>query len=570
MSSLSQRSISSGPLEAKILLVGEAPGEQEVVHGVPFVGGSGRELDAMLRECGLAREAIRVTNVCNVRPPDIWIGGKQRRNDIAAFMPKSAKEAKARGAKLLQNKWVTQEIIDGMTLLRSEMQRMPNLELVLGAGNTPLWALNSKDGITSWRGSQLHTAFSGRPIPFVPILHPASILRQWSQRWYTLLDIKRALRWQREHYRIPTYDFLIRPSFGLSAEYLHSLLHRLESGETIQASVDVETRAGHIACVGFALSDRAAICIPFLEGGGSYWPIDEEIFLVDLIRRILTHRNIRVIGQNYLYDRQYFAKWWGIRARLDHDTMVKQHVCFPGVPKGLDFLSAQYNNYHVYWKGESKDWDPAIGEEQLWTYNCKDAVVTYEANGHLDDVVKHFKSEGRLADQMATGEIAFNAMLRGIPVDFSYRKSLADSHALEHDKGSLATKMRELHQFVEFCIGYPILLSSAQQVMKLCYEVFRLPHYHSSTSGSLSASKDAIKEWLVTCEPIFRPILQAIEDYRSLATFRNTFALAPIDPDGRFRCSINVTGAATFRWSTSEDAFGYGTNMQNLPKGDED
>ena len=114
MPSLSQKSICSGPIDAKILLVGEAPGEQEVIHGVPFVGGSGRELDSMLREASLAREQIRVTNVCNIRPPAITIAGKTRYNDIAAFMPKSAKDAKAIGARLLNGKWVTQEIVDGL------------------------------------------------------------------------------------------------------------------------------------------------------------------------------------------------------------------------------------------------------------------------------------------------------------------------------------------------------------------------------------------------------------------------------------------------------------------------
>jgi hypothetical protein len=69
---------------------------------------------------------------------------------------------------------------------------------------------------------------------------------------------------------------------------------------------------------------------------------------------------------------------------------------------------------------------------------------------------------------------------------------------------------------------------------------------------------------------LYRPLLTLIVTYRSLQVYLNTFALAPVDPDGRFRCTINVAGPNTFRWSTSEDAFGFGTNMQNLPKGDED
>jgi DNA polymerase I-like protein with 3'-5' exonuclease and polymerase domains len=35
------------------------------------------------------------------------------------------------------------------------------------------------------------------------------------------------------------------------------------------------------------------------------------------------------------------------------------------------------------------------------------------------------------------------------------------------------------------------------------------------------------------------------------------------------RCTYNLAGTETFRFSSSEDAFGFGTNLQNIPKGDE-
>jgi DNA polymerase len=59
-----------GPDSADLLFVGEAPGEQEDAEGAPFVGRSGDILDEVLRDHGLARSDVRITNCVKCRPPD--------------------------------------------------------------------------------------------------------------------------------------------------------------------------------------------------------------------------------------------------------------------------------------------------------------------------------------------------------------------------------------------------------------------------------------------------------------------------------------------------------------------
>ncbi|MCL7417996.1 MAG: uracil-DNA glycosylase, partial [Halalkalicoccus sp.] len=59
-----------GPEDADLLIVGEAPGEQEDREGEPFVGRSGTQLDEKLREHGIAREDVRITNCVRCRPPE--------------------------------------------------------------------------------------------------------------------------------------------------------------------------------------------------------------------------------------------------------------------------------------------------------------------------------------------------------------------------------------------------------------------------------------------------------------------------------------------------------------------
>lgn len=59
-----------GPEDAELLFVGEGPGEQEDTDGEPFVGRSGDILDEVLRDYGLARDDVRITNCVKCRPPD--------------------------------------------------------------------------------------------------------------------------------------------------------------------------------------------------------------------------------------------------------------------------------------------------------------------------------------------------------------------------------------------------------------------------------------------------------------------------------------------------------------------
>jgi len=59
----------SGPLDAKIMFIGEAPGYWEDQKGEPFVGKAGKVLDELLDSIGLKREEVYITNVVKCRPP---------------------------------------------------------------------------------------------------------------------------------------------------------------------------------------------------------------------------------------------------------------------------------------------------------------------------------------------------------------------------------------------------------------------------------------------------------------------------------------------------------------------
>ena len=60
-----------GGHQAALMLIAEAPGGQEDQQGLPFVGSSGEVLDRLLKDCGLTREEIYITNIIKCHPPEI-------------------------------------------------------------------------------------------------------------------------------------------------------------------------------------------------------------------------------------------------------------------------------------------------------------------------------------------------------------------------------------------------------------------------------------------------------------------------------------------------------------------
>src|SRR5580693_10248203 len=59
-----------GNPEAEIVFIGEAPGKNEDLQGIPFVGAAGKFLDEMLEMIDLKRQDIYITNIVKYRPPD--------------------------------------------------------------------------------------------------------------------------------------------------------------------------------------------------------------------------------------------------------------------------------------------------------------------------------------------------------------------------------------------------------------------------------------------------------------------------------------------------------------------
>ena len=88
-----------GPAAPRLMLIGEAPGEQETMLGRPFVGKAGKNLDRFLELAGLVREEIYISNAVKLRPTKVGKSGRvsnrpPTRAEVALFRPWLMREIK--------------------------------------------------------------------------------------------------------------------------------------------------------------------------------------------------------------------------------------------------------------------------------------------------------------------------------------------------------------------------------------------------------------------------------------------------------------------------------------------
>jgi DNA polymerase len=136
----------TGRDDADLMFVGEGPGEQEDLQGVPFVGRAGRLLTQLIEGIGMTRDDVYIANVVKCRPP----GNRDPLPDeIAACSP-----------------WLDRQL----ELIR------PKVVMTLGNFATKL-LLQTKDGITKLRGREFPYQRAGHDAVLVPTFHPSAVLR---------------------------------------------------------------------------------------------------------------------------------------------------------------------------------------------------------------------------------------------------------------------------------------------------------------------------------------------------------------------------------------------------------
>jgi len=169
--------------------------------------------------------------------------------------------------------------------------------------------------------------------------------------------------------------------------------------------------------------------------------------------------------------------------------------------------------------------------------------------------------------QMRQCPMILTAMLRGIKIDTRIRAEVSLELAAAFEEHVFA-----LEPMIPADV-YPRKKSktaalwprSPKQQAEIFYDILGL----KAPRKGRSADDEAL-DLMAAGEPIMRRVIQGLKELRSIRVFSSTFCQAELDDDKRMRCQMDPAGTKTFRWSTKENAFGRGTNLQNIPEGTED
>ena len=537
------------------MLIGEYPKEQDLVRNEPFAGGIGFELSKMLAEAKMHRETCFCTYVIDDRVPSGSIGGLVAESKAKATPSHT----------LLHGRYVTQQVIDGIARLKREIE-LVRPDVVCVMGNLALFALTGEWSVMAWRSSVMEsTLIPGLKV--IPTYSPGMVVAQWYLRPILVHDLKRVAK-HIGHPKVirPNYDFRIRPQFHEARDYLKDLLLDAEvarlNGTKLRLGADIETRAGHIACIAFAKSPTEAICIPLMcqHNNEGYWGPKEEAELVFLMIKLM--RVVRIIGQNWNYDAQYIYRHWHFLCPDVEDTMIQHHSCFSNLEKNLAFLSSMYLDDHLYWKDDRTNWDTGPkgeGENVYWNYNCTDAARTLAINGVLTNVIKALGMEAVNAFQQRLAPKVLKSMNRGVRLDKDAQAALSLK---------IQDEVASREAWMDSVLGHPLNIRSPKQMSDFFYRQMGQKEVINRKSKNVSCDDEALHK-IALREPILKPITRKIAELRSLGVFHSTFVCAATDVDGRIRSSFNVCGTETYRFSSTKNAFGSGLNMQNIPKGGE-
>jgi uracil-DNA glycosylase family 4 len=496
-----------GPDKAQLVVVGEAPGEQEARSKVPFSGKSGKLLDRILAYHGIRREDVFVTNTVLCRPPE---NRTPTAKEVRACQDRLRWEVSSRGP-----------------------------ETVLALGNSAAQSLiGTRDGITRLRtGNGYQSAILDDGVRVVPTYHPAAALRSSDLFPSIVRDVGKIV-----HVAVgfeATQHEVIEDPYLASQE-----LERLSRFPVL--TCDIEASVPDFKR--YDAKHPMWLCLGITGEEGRATVFSREVVYDPMFRhraaQLFADPNIRWNWQNGKFDIQPLWEF-APGARVDSDTMLASYAC--DERKGihsLEQLAVERLNA-PYYKMESKEYlaDSDVKDfahlppDVLHRRNAMDVDVTHRL---LPILEKEMKDDG-VYDMYQTLLVAGSNALarveyRGVRVDIP--------RLIEVEAEVLADRERALRE----CQKWVKNPNSPKQVREAFFEEADI------------YLEDTRKETLAELE---HELAGKILDYRHWQKLLSTYVrgLARHVLRGRVHATFNLHVAENGRLSCRRP------NLQNIPTG---
>lgn len=506
-----------GPLDAKIAVIGEAPGAEEDQAGIPFCGPSGRLLNQMLAAAGTKREDCYISNVVKYRPPF---------NDI--------KKLSLIGVDLEQQK---KQLYEELSKLR------PNV--VIAVGGTAMETLTHERGVKKYRGSILVSKISG--IKVVPIIHPRNIITpkgkggvEYFYKFISIMDIQKAVRESK------TPELNLPKRFLQIIKNPYQLYKFLEEYKNCSiVCLDLETSNSIPICMGLAFNSRHGASVPLFSLESKKSRIDlsksDQVEIWYLLSNFLNKPDLKFLGQNFKFDHQLLIRPLKMIEyepnRLYADTSLMMEVAYPELPKNLGFMTSIFTDEPFY-KDEGREFNWKTDKvEQLLTYNCKDVTIPWDVHDSL------------LSDLTEVGMLDFY---------FNYENKLHDFYMELENEGILRDEARRDELLAKFkqeeklgdkeladLLNIELNVNSPKKVSEAVFGILKLPHRETTGEDDLVSllgflkSETAVRQKydIDKCSRALDLILKLRQVKKAIGTY---LEIEP-DSDGFFRSSYRIS-----------------------------
>lgn len=562
------------PTTTRLAVVGEAPGQDEVTAGEPFVGTSGRFLRAILASCGASTKQTFFGNICQHRPKD---------NDIDNF------------------DFDGPEIQGGLQQLVSDLRSFrPSCTLLLG--RTAFHAFRpdlcypgkGEKGyhvpLSDWRGSVFARGLgSDCTVKCVGTYHPAYILRSYNDFPFFKFDVARAVRHSSDPTFRPTLrQGVLRPT---CKEVLVFICDVRASSKAV--TLDIEGYPDNVGITMLSLvpteDPTCGIVIPFWGQGGHYWSEEEEGQVWCALADLLADASVPKTAHNCFYELFVFA--WRHRIVINNladDTMMAHWELYPDFAKGdkeektkvsstqrkrsLGVCCSLYTEQPFY-----KDDRLSNNEETRLNYNFLDSSVTAEVrNASTNQLQRNPTSLAHYRFNISLIPAYNYIMLRGCRFDADKARTLSVGVSKEIEDLSIAinTELSTRGVFGDFprkkgkkYASDPFNVKSPKQKCWLLYDHLKCKELKR---WGRTSDEDALLHYFQkTRDPLLRLVIRCVRKRTRLSDIGK---LLP-DADGRIRTSLDLVGTNSGRLSSrnsmamvhdSEEGWiNTGTNLQN-------
>lgn len=515
-----------GPKDARVVIVGEAPGANEDEMGEPFIGAAGKLLDTILQGVGIKREDVFITNAVKCRPVA---------TDGGNGTPTAGQVGKCR------------------SYLDDELNSLAP-KVIICLGNIATRGVLGQTGVTKLRSQRLTRRIGDTDVPVIATFHPSAYLHGHSPEILDNIksDFQRASTFLADNPRSTNVAWTWGPTDG-------------KDGLDVTAPLwvfDLETNGKDINDPAFkiilaGISDGKKIVV--------YGPDELPIGLQRLYQYRYSLGEHHLFGHNSIgFDAEAIYKVTG-RYIETEDTLVLAHQIDERVGtaeahgKGkLESLAMSWLNVPPWKQQVTWDWSDTLTPDMLTKiaqYNADDVKYTFDLASLL--IAKAAALEVERGTEISTRAaiiFAHSVDPLGIAIDMDRLYQL---------KGELTADAIAAEIQVQSALGHDLNLQSPKQVAAALYGDLGLRPHHYTTTGAPSTDELSIKSIIVDAagsggreERVLRGLLKYREN-RKLVQFLESYE--ELQRGGRLYPETSVTSTVTYRTSS------YNPNIQQIP-----